>query len=100
MLNRTQTLSASRAAELDKELMSDAGGFSVDQLMELAGLSCSQAVYKVHPPSVGKNVLIACSPGNNGGDGLVCARHLHHYGYTPTIDYPQQTSAHLFPLLV
>jgi NAD(P)H-hydrate epimerase len=37
-----QTLSAEKAAALDKELMSD-GAFSIDQLMELAGLSVSQA---------------------------------------------------------
>jgi NAD(P)H-hydrate epimerase len=45
--------------------MSD-GGFSLDQLMELAGLSVSEAVYRVHSPAKGKNVLIACGPGNNG----------------------------------
>ena len=38
----TQTLSAKAAAALDKELMST-GAFSIDQLMELAGLSVSQA---------------------------------------------------------
>lgn len=37
----TQTLSAKAAAALDKELMST-GAFSIDQLMELAGLSVSQ----------------------------------------------------------
>ena len=37
-----QTLSAKNAALLDKDLMS-IGGFSLDQLMELAGLSVSQA---------------------------------------------------------
>ena len=36
-----QTLSAKAAAALDKELMST-GAFSIDQLMELAGLSVSQ----------------------------------------------------------
>jgi NAD(P)H-hydrate repair Nnr-like enzyme with NAD(P)H-hydrate epimerase domain len=38
-----QTLGPQKAAELDKELMSEDGGFSIDQLMELAGLSVSQA---------------------------------------------------------
>lgn len=37
-----QTIGAKAAAALDKELMST-GGFSIDQLMELAGLSVSQA---------------------------------------------------------
>ncbi|MCJ1372150.1 hypothetical protein MMC20_003372 [Loxospora ochrophaea] len=37
-----KTLSAEKAAALDKELMST-GAFSIDQLMELAGLSVSQA---------------------------------------------------------
>jgi hypothetical protein len=37
-----QTLSAKNAAALDKDLMS-IGAFSLDQLMELAGLSVSQA---------------------------------------------------------
>ncbi|KIW89719.1 YjeF family domain-containing protein [Cladophialophora bantiana CBS 173.52] len=91
-----KTLAPQKAADLDKELMSEEGGFSIDQLMELAGLSVSQAVYKVHPPSQGKNILIACGPGNNGGDGLVCARHLHHYGYNPEIYYPKPTNAPIF----
>ena len=37
-----QTLSAANALALDKELMS-VGGFSLDQLMELAGLAVSEA---------------------------------------------------------
>jgi len=42
MLRNIQTLSAKNAAALDKDLMS-IGAFSIDQLMELAGLSVSQA---------------------------------------------------------
>lgn len=37
-----QAISAKDAASLDKDLM-DIGGWSLDQLMELAGLSVSQA---------------------------------------------------------
>ncbi|KAG7122463.1 hypothetical protein HYQ44_003361 [Verticillium longisporum] len=93
-----KTLSAKAAAALDKDLMS-AGAFSIDQLMELAGLSVSQAVYKVHPPSKGRNILVACGPGNNGGDGLVAARHLHHYGYKPFIYYPKRSKNELYQRL-
>ncbi|KAK1764117.1 YjeF N-terminal domain-containing protein [Phialemonium atrogriseum] len=94
-----KTLSAKAAAALDKELMST-GAFSIDQLMELAGLSVSQAVYRVHPPSRGRRILVACGPGNNGGDGLVAARHLRHYGYQPTIYYPKRSKNDLYERLV
>ena len=51
-------------------------GFTIDQLMELAGLSCACSVYEVFPPKSHPKVLILAGPGNNGGDGLVAARHL------------------------
>ncbi|KAK0513097.1 hypothetical protein JMJ35_004083 [Cladonia borealis] len=87
-----RTLNAKNAAALDKDLMS-VGAYSLDQLMELAGLSVSQAVYRVHPPSKGRKILVAC------GDGLVAARHLWHYGYQPTIYFPKKTSNELYDRL-
>ncbi|KAK2624101.1 hypothetical protein QTJ16_006735 [Diplocarpon rosae] len=98
ILNEIKTLSAKNAAALDKDLMG-IGAFSLDQLMELAGLSVSQAVFHVHPPSRGPRVLVACGPGNNGGDGLVAARHLWHYGYKPTVYYPKQSKNDLYQRL-
>lgn len=93
-----KTFSAKNAVALDKDLMS-IGAFSIDQLMELAGLSVSQVVFRLHPPSKGRRVLVACGPGNNGGDGLVAARHLWHYGYKPTIYYPKQSKNDLYQRL-
>ncbi|RPB07821.1 YjeF N-terminal domain-like protein [Morchella conica CCBAS932] len=93
-----QTLTAKRAAALDKELMST-GGFSLDQLMELAGLAVAQAIYKTHPPSTHPRLLIACGPGNNGGDGLVAARHLHLFSYKPTVYYPKPSKGEHFTRL-
>ncbi|RAH44389.1 NADHX epimerase [Aspergillus brunneoviolaceus CBS 621.78] len=93
-----KALSSKDAASLDKDLM-ETGGFSLDQLMELAGLSVSQAVYRIHPPSAGKNILVICGPGNNGGDGLVAARHLAHFGYNPTIYYPKEGKNELYQRL-
>lgn len=93
-----KTLGPKQAAALDEELMST-GAFSIDQLMELAGLSVSQAVYAMQPPSKGKRVLVACGPGNNGGDGLVAARHLHFYGYECMVYYPKQSKNELYQRL-
>ncbi|CAN6673395.1 NAD(P)H-hydrate epimerase [Trichomonascus vanleenenianus] len=92
-------LTAQAAAAVDKELMSS-GAFSIDQLMELAGLSVAQAVYKVQPPEPNRNnVLILAGPGNNGGDGLVAARHLYLLGYRPSIYYPKKSKGELFERL-
>ncbi|KAM5256625.1 NAD(P)H-hydrate epimerase isoform 4-T4 [Ctenodactylus gundi] len=72
-------LSQEEAQAVDQELFNEYQ-FSVDQLMELAGLSCATAIAKAYPPtSMSRSpptVLVICGPGNNGGDGLVCARHL------------------------
>ncbi|KAL6813234.1 YjeF N-terminal domain-containing protein [Trichoderma sp. SZMC 28013] len=75
------------------------GAFSIDQLMELAGLAVSQAVYRVQPLEKGPRILVACGPGNNGGDGLVAARHLFYYGYKPTIFYPKRSKNELYQRL-
>ena len=80
-------ITASAAAELDRELMASPG-FSVDQLMELAGLAVATAVHEEHGRTA-LRVLVACGPGNNGGDGLVAARHLRHFGHAPTVLYPK-----------
>ncbi|XP_070178537.1 NAD(P)H-hydrate epimerase-like isoform X2 [Littorina saxatilis] len=68
--------------------------------MELAGYSCAVAIAECYPPeTLTKNkgaVLVCCGPGNNGGDGLVCARHLKLFGFTPSIFYPKQPPKQLF----
>jgi len=76
------------AGDIDKDLMSSEYGFVSEALMELAGLSCAQAINEAYRDN--RRVLVICGPGNNGGDGLVCARHLSHFGYSVTICYPKQ----------
>jgi NAD(P)H-hydrate epimerase len=89
-------LNQADSIQVDVDLMT-VPGFSIDQLMELAGLSVASAITKVYPAGP---VLIICGPGNNGGDGLVAARHLKHFGYTPTLLYPKRGKADLFINLV
>jgi len=51
-------------------------------LMENAGRSCVDRLMWHHPQSRLDElvVLILCGPGNNGGDGLVMARHFYNQG--------------------
>ncbi|XP_059631277.1 pyridoxine/pyridoxamine 5'-phosphate oxidase 1, chloroplastic [Cornus florida] len=92
-------LSQREAADIDELLMGPLG-FSVDQLMELAGLSVATAIAEVYKSSEYNRVLAICGPGNNGGDGLVAARHLHHFGYKPFVCYPKRTAKPLYAGLV
>jgi NAD(P)H-hydrate epimerase len=100
----TGYLNAEDAAALDAELMSTPG-FALEQLMELAGLSVAEAVYEVlqlSPTKLGRRqkILLVCGPGNNGGDGLVAARHLTFFGYDCTVVYPKQSTNQHFVNLV
>lgn len=94
-------LTQAEAANIDKEFFEDYG-FSVDQLMELAGQACAHAISKAHPPQPDKGILVICGPGNNGGDGLVCARHLQILNpqFTPKIFYPKPNTKELFQNLI
>ncbi|KAN0087487.1 YjeF N-terminal domain containing protein [Tylopilus felleus] len=92
-------LTAKLAQQIDEELMNAWGAFSVDQLMELAGLACAQTLAKVYDKEKYPRVLICCGPGNQGGDGLVAARHLGMFGYDPTIYMPKPGSKEIYKRL-
>src|SRR5437879_13445210 len=50
-------------------------GVSILELMENAGKAVADAA-RSEFAAAGKSVLVLCGTGNNGGDGLVAARHL------------------------
>ena len=55
-------------------------GSSEAQLMEEAGLSSAQEAWMLLGTLEGREIVVLAGPGNNGGDGLVAARHLHDWG--------------------
>jgi len=66
-------------------------------LMERAGLAVAKLALALTPHA--QRVWIACGPGNNGGDGLVAARHLRCWGKQPIVSWlgqPEYASADTF----
>ncbi|MBI5304859.1 MAG: NAD(P)H-hydrate dehydratase [Chloroflexi bacterium] len=61
------------------EQRADASGNSYAMMMERAGKAVADVIAdRVEPRDA--RVLMLVGPGNNGGDGLVCARYLHDAG--------------------
>ena len=67
-------------ARADREL-----GMSSRILMEYAGRSAADLLLRWAGEVRGKNILLLIGPGNNGGDGLVVARHLKSWGARITL---------------
>ncbi|MCP4897143.1 MAG: NAD(P)H-hydrate dehydratase [bacterium] len=71
---------------LDNALMRDADRHTIETLgvpglvlMENAATCVVDAIRDEFPEA--RRVLVLCGSGNNGGDGLVVARHLHNQGF-------------------
>jgi ADP-dependent NAD(P)H-hydrate dehydratase / NAD(P)H-hydrate epimerase len=54
-------------------------------LMERAGWGVYAALRQHFDRLAQREILVFCGRGNNGGDGLVMARHLHDEGYRPLV---------------
>src|SRR5260221_6056665 len=76
-----ELLPKAEMSEADRRTI--AAGVSGETLMENAGAAVAEAVMARHPP--GSRVAVVAGTGNNGGDGFVAARHLHHAGYRVTV---------------
>ena len=67
----------------DIEARAGEAGVSEATLMETAGLRFAGRVRQY--VGAGSGIVVLVGPGNNGGDGLVAARHLHEWGASVTV---------------
>ncbi len=75
-------LSAAACARADRQTMDTLGVPSL-VLMERAALAVSQEIRERY--AEGRDVLVLCGPGNNGGDGLAVARQLCGWGIKASV---------------
>lgn len=68
-------------------------GVSLAQLMEEAGLAVAQEAWMLLGTLEGRRITVLAGPGNNGGDGLVAARHLADWGAEVAVALPAGTNA-------
>jgi len=73
------------ASRLVDRLAVDRYGVPSIVLMENAAVALREAALRMLGGTPGASALIACGPGNNGGDGLGLARHLHNAGLTVAV---------------
>lgn len=78
-----RVVTSAQIAELDRRA-SEEFGIATAVLMETAGRRVAQVVWGLLRELGGRRVIILTGKGNNGGDGLVAARHLRGEGYDVT----------------
>src|SRR6185369_7322986 len=71
-------LTRAQVREVDRRAIEEYG-ISGIVLMENAGRNAAALIAEWSKP--GDRIVIACGPGNNGGDGYVIARHLSNAGF-------------------
>jgi hydroxyethylthiazole kinase-like uncharacterized protein yjeF len=70
--------------EIDRTTI-EAVGIPGVVLMENAGCRIAAEILKRFPDAAGERIVVVSGKGNNGGDGLVIARHLHNRGARPIV---------------
>jgi hydroxyethylthiazole kinase-like uncharacterized protein yjeF len=77
ILSRTHAQPILRPQDV-RRLESELQALSPKPLMQSAGLACAQLALAIAPHA--RRIWVAAGPGNNGGDGLEAALHLHQWG--------------------
>ena len=61
-------------------LMIEEWGITLIQMMENAGRNLAELAKRLLQGLPEKKIVVLCGTGNNGGGGMVAARHLHNWG--------------------
>jgi hydroxyethylthiazole kinase-like uncharacterized protein yjeF len=76
-----KVLTSAQMREIDRKAIEEIG-IPGPVLMENAGLRVAAALRGLFPDKQDCILAVVAGKGNNGGDGLVVARHLHNLGYS------------------
>jgi NAD(P)H-hydrate epimerase len=79
-----EVLTGEQMRRVDARVIDDLGVASL-LLMESAGRAIAETLLIDYPNAATHGVLVLCGKGNNGGDGLVAARHLARLGVPPRV---------------
>ena len=80
LLAKIPALTTDQMKEVDR-LMIEEYRIELDQMMENAGRGLAELARRLSGGSVlGRSITVLCGTGNNGGGGMVAARHLHNWG--------------------
>lgn len=72
-------LTTEQMIEVDR-LMIEEWGIGLIQMMENAGRNLAELARRLLQDLSEKKIVVLCGTGNNGGGGMVAARHLHNWG--------------------
>jgi hydroxyethylthiazole kinase-like uncharacterized protein yjeF len=79
-----KVLTSQQMKEIDRKAIEDLGILG-PILMENAGLQIAMEIMDCFPDLEYEEIVIVAGKGNNGGDGLVVARHLYNQGCHPHV---------------
>jgi len=77
--SKLPVLTTGQMMEVDR-LMIEEWGITLIQMMENAGRNLAELSKRLLQGLDGRRIVVLCSTGNNGGGGMVAARHLHNWG--------------------
>ena len=79
-----KVLTSRQMKEIDRKTIAEIGIPGI-ALMENAGIRIVEALKRRFPAPRAEHVVLVAGKGNNGGDGLVVARHLFNQGARPVV---------------